>query len=184
MTEFACIMWDDKADHPVRFYGRFTSQDGHKEDPEAIRAVGGVPSSEVRVSAVTPEEVSVVSSHLVVMREFVGWVDSVNHRGRPMFISDNNGFDYQFINYYCHKYVGRNPFGHSSTNLGSLYKGMAGSMFSSFKSLRKTQHTHHPIDDCMGNLEAMDTMLAEGHCPDGFGPDSSFPAHPPRANQA
>ena len=29
---------------------------------------------------------------------------------------------WQFINWYFHEFVGSNPFGHSSTNLGSLYK--------------------------------------------------------------
>jgi hypothetical protein len=36
-------------------------------------------------------------------------------------------------------FTGGNPFGHSSTNLGSLYKGMARDMFQNFKHLR-TRH--------------------------------------------
>ncbi len=28
-------------------------------------------------------------------------------------------------------------------------------MFSSFKHLRKTEHTHHPVDDARGNAEAL-----------------------------
>ncbi len=47
-----------------------------------------------------------------------------------------------------------NPFGHSSTNLGSLYKGLMKDMFVNFKHLRQTRHTHHPVDDARVNAEA------------------------------
>jgi len=86
------------------------------------------------------------------------WVKENNTSGRPQFISDNNGFDYQFVNYYCWKILGYNPFGHSSTNLGSLYKGIKGDFFQSFKWLRKTTHDHNPVNDSMGNCEALIAM--------------------------
>ncbi len=79
-------------------------------------------------------------------------------RSRPFFISDNNGFDWQFINWYFHHFTGENPFGFSSTNLGSLYKGVVRDTFKSFKHLRKTSHTHHPVDDAKGNAEALLTI--------------------------
>lgn len=89
-----------------------------------------------------------------VMRQFGEWVKD-NTVGQPIFISDNNGFDWQFINWYFHHFTGRNPFGFSSTNLGSLYKGVVKDLRASFKHLRKTRHTHHPVDDARGNAEAM-----------------------------
>ena len=76
-----------------------------------------------------------------------------------MFVSDNNGFDWQFINWYFYHFLGRNPFGHSSTNLGALYKGLVKDMRKNFKHLRKTKHTHHPVDDARGNAEAMLVVL-------------------------
>lgn len=81
--------------------------------------------------------------------------------GRKLFISDNNGFDWQFINYYFWHFLGRNPFGYSSTNLGSLYKGLVKDTFKSFKHLRDTKHTHHPLDDAIGNAEAMLRMAEQ-----------------------
>ena len=50
-----------------------------------------------------------------------------------MFVSDNNGFDWQFVNWYFHAFLGENPFGHSSTNLGSLYKGLVKDFKKNFK---------------------------------------------------
>jgi hypothetical protein len=51
--------------------------------------------------------------------------------------------------------VGKNPFGFSSQNLGSLYKGIVKDTSQNFKHLRKTKYTHHPVDDAKGNAEAL-----------------------------
>jgi hypothetical protein len=89
-----------------------------------------------------------------VMTKFYGWLQT-NAAKRPIFVSDNNGYDWQFINWYFHHFLGTNPFGYSSMNLGSLYKGLVRDTFKSFKHLRKTAHTHHPVDDAKGNAEAL-----------------------------
>ena len=96
-----------------------------------------------------------------VMENFARWIEE-NTKGRAFFVSDNNGFDWQFINWYFWRFTGRNPFGHSSTNLGSLYKGMVKDAFQNFKHLRKTAHTHNPVDDARGNAEALLAMKAMG----------------------
>ena len=96
-----------------------------------------------------------------VMEQFKQWLNS-NCQGRMMFISDNNGFDWQFINWYFHHFIGNNPFGFSSTNLGSLYKGLKQDTFANFKHLRKTRHTHNPVDDARGNAEALLQMKEMG----------------------
>ena len=112
------------------------------------------------VSGFTREECLEFNDPEVVMLEFNDWLKS-NCKGRMMFVSDNNGFDWQFINWYFHHFTGSNPFGFSSTNLGSLYKGLVKDVFVNFKHLRKTKHTHHPVDDAMGNAEALLTMKNE-----------------------
>ena len=43
-----------------------------------------------------------------VMREFAHWIGE-NTTGRPMFVSDNDGFDWQFVNWYFHAFLGENP---------------------------------------------------------------------------
>jgi len=106
------------------------------------------------VSKLTRDETMAFPTADVVMRQFANWIDD-NTDGRPMFISDNNGFDWQFINWYFHSFIGKNPFGHSSTNLGSLYKGLVKDMAETFKPLRRTRHTHNPVDDARGNAEAL-----------------------------
>ncbi len=108
----------------------------------------------LQVSGFTREQTLGFDEPAAVMQQFADWIARIRN-GQPMFVSDNNGFDWQFINWYFHHFLGQNPFGHSSTNLGSLYKGVVRNMSASFKRLRKTKHTHHPVDDARGNAEAM-----------------------------
>ncbi|MEZ6047633.1 MAG: 3'-5' exoribonuclease [Planctomycetaceae bacterium] len=106
------------------------------------------------VSGFTREETLKFDDPKQVMTDFHGWL-AENSKGRPIFIADNNGFDWQFINWYFHHFLGVNPFGFSSMNLGTLYKGVIRDMSKNFKHLRQTKHTHHPVDDAMGNAEAL-----------------------------
>ncbi|MBN1601152.1 MAG: 3'-5' exoribonuclease [Chitinispirillaceae bacterium] len=88
------------------------------------------------------------------MVRFEQWIKE--HGGEhPLFVSDNNGFDWMFVCWYFHHFLQRNPFGFSSMNLGSFYKGVVKNVTRSFKHLRKTRHTHHPVDDAKGNAEAL-----------------------------
>jgi len=104
------------------------------------------------VSGFTREETLEFEDPEKVMKDFGSWL--VNLDSRPMFVADNNGFDWMFICWYFHHFIGNNPFGFSSTNLGSLYKGCVRNMKKNFKHLRKTTHTHNPVDDAKGNAEA------------------------------
>lgn len=131
------------------FYGRLRPI-SEKFVPEALA-----------VSGFSRDECLAFDDPCTVMDSFRTWLRE-NCRGRMIFISDNNGFDWQFINWYFHHYVGENPFGHSSTNLGSLYKGLQHDMFVNFKHLRRTKHTHHPVDDARGNAEALLAMKELG----------------------
>jgi hypothetical protein len=106
------------------------------------------------VSGFSREDLLAFDEPKAIMAKFAAWLSGLGTK-RLIFISDNNGYDWQFINWYFHHFIGRNPFGFSSQNLGSLYKGMAKDTFVTFKHLRKTAHTHHPVDDARGNAEAL-----------------------------
>jgi hypothetical protein len=131
------------------FYGRLRPV-SEKWVPEALA-----------VSGFSREETLGFDDPATVMEGFAAWMKD-NAKGRPLFVSDNNGFDWQFINWYFWRFTGANPFGHSSTNLGSLYKGLVKDTFQNFKHLRRTPHTHHPVDDAKGNAEALLEMKRMG----------------------
>lgn len=130
------------------FYGRLKPI-SEKWEPEALR-----------VSGFSREEALTFDDPKAVMQAFDQWLTE-HGKDRLIFISDNNGFDWQFINWYFHHFLGHNPFGHSSMNLGSLYKGLVRDTFKNFKHLRETKHTHHPVDDAKGNAEAFLKMIKQ-----------------------
>lgn len=118
-----------------------------------------IPES-LQISGFTRQETLAFEEPQVVMARFAAWIEAESS-GRAFFISDNNGFDWQFINWYFHHFYGTNPFGHTSNNLGSLYKGIVKDTFVNFKHLRKTAHTHNALEDARGNAEALLQLKAE-----------------------
>jgi hypothetical protein len=156
------VMVDTEADGPIAGDYSMVSFGAVIVEPGLARSFYGQlkPISEawipdaLAVSGHTREETLAFDEPKVVMAQFADWLKQ-NVKRRPQFISDNNGFDWQFINWYFHHFLGDNPFGHSSSNLGSLYKGVVKDVFQNFKHLRRTEHTHHPVDDAKGNAEAM-----------------------------
>jgi hypothetical protein len=91
-----------------------------------------------------------------VMERLVSWLEE-NSTGRPVFVSDNPAFDFAFVNYYLHRFIGKNPFGFSARRIGDYYAGLEKDFFASskWKKYRKTKHTHNPVDDAKGNAEAL-----------------------------
>ena len=94
-----------------------------------------------------------------VFQSFAAWLERFK---RPfVFVSDNNGYDWQWINDGFHRYLGENPFGHSSRRISDFYAGLRGNFFTparEWKHLRITNHDHNPVNDAMGNVEAFDRM--------------------------
>lgn len=140
MISFGAVIVDNELNKT--FYGKLKPI-SEKWIPEALKVSGF--SRDESMEFDEPEK---------VMQEFRDWIKD-HSKSRPLFFSDNNGFDWQFINWYFIHFLNENPFGFSSTNLGSLYKGLERDMFKNFKHLRKTKHTHNPVDDAMGNAEAL-----------------------------
>lgn len=95
------------------------------------------------------------------MCAFQHWVLQRNGRGRPTFVSDNPAFDWQFVNYYFHRFGFSNPFGFSARRIGDFYAGLGGDFYrkQDWKKLRRTKHTHNPLDDARGNAEALEAIL-------------------------
>lgn len=140
MISFGAVIVDENLDKT--FYGKLRPI-SEKYHPDALK-----------ISGHTREETLAFDKPLFVMQKFAEWIRE-NSKGRPIFISDNNGFDFMFITWYFHHFMLHSPFGHSSQNLGSLYKGITKDTFQNFKHLRDTSHTHNPVDDAMGNAEAL-----------------------------
>jgi hypothetical protein len=114
------------------------------------------------ISGISREEHLGFDDPAIVMQDFAKWLKE-HSIGRPILISDNNGYDASWINFYFLVYNNNiNPFGWSSRRIGDLYCGMVKDTWASWKKLRITKHTHHPIDDARGNAEALLKMKEMG----------------------
>jgi hypothetical protein len=162
------IMVDIESDGPIPGDYSMISFGAVVVEPDLNRAFHGklrpisdrfIPEA-LAISGFTRAETLQFDAPETVMAHFADWLHSVS-RNRSIFVSDNNGFDWQFINWYFHHFTGKNPFGFSSMNLGSIYKGLVKDASKNFKHLRRTRHTHNPVDDAIGNAEALLTMKAE-----------------------
>ena len=94
MISFGAVIVDQKLDKT--FYGKLKPI-SEKWIPEALR-----------VSGFSREETLEFDEPKNVMVRFQDWLNE-NCKSRPMFFSDNNGFDWQFINWYFIHFIDENP---------------------------------------------------------------------------
>ena len=150
MVCFGAVMIDPDGGITKSFYG-LTAPISEKYNPEAL-AISGF-SREEHEDFTTPE---------INMIRFKEWINKVSI-GQPILVSDNNGYDASWINWYFLKYVGSNPFGWSSRRIGDMFCGFYKDAKYQWKKHRITKHTHHPVDDAKGNAEALVYLQKQGY---------------------
>lgn len=144
MTDFGAV---DLASEKT-FYGHLIDYTPHPENP-AIPVI---------------DKDYVEKDRFIIMSSFQKWLNSFND-DRLIFISDNPAFDFMWIAYYFDSVGMKNPFGYSGRRIGDIFAGsqMAEGKkwvnVQKWKKWRKTQHTHNPLDDAMGNMEGLKTLL-------------------------
>jgi hypothetical protein len=139
MTEIGMVVVEPSLKHT--FHGKLKPI-SDKWDPEFLA-----------ISGRSREEVLKFPFAEKTMKDIYDWLISFDFS--PMFIADNNGFDYMFTHWYFYHFIGKSPFGHSSSNLNSLFKGIKKEFRASFKKYRRTIHDHNPVNDALGNAEAL-----------------------------
>lgn len=96
----------------------------------------------------------------LVMADFTEWL-SLLGKERPIFISDNPAYDWQWISAAFDKCDMDNPFGHSGRRISDFWAGLNRDWgeTQSWKRFRKTPHDHNPVNDAMGNVEAFEEIM-------------------------
>jgi ribonuclease T len=93
--------------------------------PEAL-AVTGLSLERLAETGLAPKD---------AMLQFAAWVRSISQDGKtPVFVGFNAAFDWSFVNYYFHQFLGENPFGFAALDIKSFYMGVAGSTWSDTRS--------------------------------------------------
>lgn len=111
--------------------------------PEAL-AVTGLSLDVLEQEGLAPVE---------AMQSFYDWVQHIAETdGTPVFVGFNAAFDWSFINYYFHRYLGKNPFGFSALDIKSLYMGVSNCTWLETKSSQMAKKLHPTLQ---GNHDAL-----------------------------
>lgn len=143
MTEFGAVAYDPNGKHHKKtFHGRLF--EGYP-DP----ANPAVPIAGARVA-----------ESLDVAIEFIKWLDEVSP-GQATLVSDNPAYDFMWMAGFFDEVDFDNPFGHSGRRIADFWAGvnLKWSETQSWKRFRITEHTHMPVDDAMGNVEAFEKIM-------------------------
>jgi ribonuclease T len=96
-------------------------------DPKALQ-VSGLSLARLEETGLAPAE---------AMRAFQAWLKArANDSEALVFVGLNAGFDWSFVNYYFHKYLGDNPFGFAPLDIKAYYMGAMGCPWTETRSSR------------------------------------------------
>jgi hypothetical protein len=99
-----------------------------------------------------------IEERMLAFRDWLATLGSAN--GRYVMLSDNPGFDFQWMNFELLNHVGEQLLGHSARRIGDVWAGLRKRPreTSSWRRYRVTPHDHTPLNDCLGNAEAWLTI--------------------------
>lgn len=99
------------------------------------------------------------------MRKLSAWVKEICGEAKPLFVGFNAGFDWSFVNWYFHHFLGDNPFGFAPLDIKSYYMGRSGCRWEETKSSRIPAEfqpakpgTHNALADALAQAEMFEKM--------------------------
>ncbi|MEZ2352217.1 exonuclease domain-containing protein [Caballeronia sp. RCC_10] len=119
--------------------------------PDALK-VTGLSLDELDKSGKAPEE---------AMGAFATWISAhCPSNTQPVFVGLNAPFDWSFVNYYFHRFMGDNPFGFTALDIKAYFMGVTGCSWHETRSsaIAKLLHpvqkgTHDALDDARYQAE-------------------------------
>jgi hypothetical protein len=169
MISFAAILLDGKLDRGFDSGNMRPECDKYSEG--AYKAIGMTREQHLAAPYSIEERILAFRDWLepIVNEEHARMVEKALARGdditkinkpRGIMVSDNPGFDFQWLNFECFNKLGYNPLGHSARRIGDLWAGLRGRRFETqgWKKFRKAPHDHTPYNDALGNAEAWEAI--------------------------
>ena len=142
-----------------RFYVELAPINSHA-DPAAI-AVSGFSLADLAARGTPPD---------LAMAAFDRWIAEVTPPGRrPVMVAYPIAFDWMFVAYYFHRFLGRNPLGIGGLDLASFHAGMTvhttgtGDLLGAIDALTATQTplSHNALDDALAQARLFEQLLAQ-----------------------
>jgi ribonuclease T len=144
------------------FYAELVPDRDHF-DPQAM-AVHGLDLARLRAEGLPPAR---------ALENLADWLAEVVPAGRgPLMVGFNAPFDWMFINDYFIRYLGHNPFGHSTIDIKAVYLGASGSSWAETTGSRLQRRyldgrelTHNALDDALVQAHIFQGILKEFFAP-------------------
>lgn len=103
------------------------------------------------------------------MQSFADWVEKIcTDKYTPVFVGLNAPFDWSFVNYYFHEFIGKNPFGISALDIKSLYMGKTNCSWNETTSKKMADKlkpilggTHDALEDAIYQAELFNLIHSE-----------------------
>ncbi|MHA3771627.1 3'-5' exonuclease [Verrucomicrobiota bacterium sgz303538] len=125
-------------------------------DQEALD-VSGLSLARLAAHGETPE---------VAMARFADWIAVNTGPARPIFVGFNAPFDWSFINWYFHRFLGHNPFGFTALDIKAFYMGLSGCAWGDTSSSKLPDAfkaevflKHHSLSDAQLQAHIFTKML-------------------------
>ncbi|CAM2187882.1 3'-5' DNA exonuclease Cap18 [Paraburkholderia sacchari] len=146
------------ADEPAQTFACKLKPTTRNADPAALK-VTGLSLERLEHEGLEPH---------AAMQAFQEWVELVaGADGSPVFVGFNAAFDWSFVNYYFHRYLGKNPFGFAALDIKSLYMGTVRSTWSGTRSSQiaaalkpSLKSDHDALHDALYQAELFRTIRA------------------------
>jgi len=148
----ACV-----SSNPSRQFSCYIKPISDKYIPEALEVTG------LSLENLTNDGLEPIEA----MSQFKSWIDSIKIDGSEsiVFIGFNAPFDWSFVNYYFHKFLGENPFGIAALDIKSMYFGTAIRTWRSTRSSEienvvnpKTSGNHDALTDAIYQAELFELI--------------------------
>ncbi len=124
--------------------------------PEALK-VSGLTFEQLTTMGINPAE---------AMSSFQNWVQRVTDNQRAVFVGFNASFDWSFVNWYFHVFLGENPFGIGALDIKSYYMGSSGCLWQETTSSQlplsfqpSHRQSHNALDDAIAQAEIFKKLL-------------------------
>jgi ribonuclease T len=128
-----------------------------KADPQALE-VTGLSLEQLERDGLPPAE---------AMQQFGSWIEQRSTGVLPVFVGLNAPFDWSFVNYYFHRFLGKNPFGFTALDIKALYMGITGCRWQDARSSQmvrdlqpKRRADHDALNDARAQAELFDLIRA------------------------
>jgi len=125
--------------------------------PEALEVVGTTLEEATQVG-MEPKQ---------AMRDFADWIGVNAGDHLPVFVGFNASFDWSFINWYFHRYLGRNPFGIGAIDIKAFYMGLSGCAWQETTSRQlppqfqpSVPQTHDALQDALAQADIFKKLLS------------------------